>query len=229
MKICGMEKFSLVDYDGYVACTLFLAGCNFKCPFCHNGSLAYGGVNDQEIKIEEVLKYLDDRKGVVDAVVISGGEPTISKDLESLIMIIKARGLKVKLDSNGTNPDVIKSLLENNLLDFIAMDIKNGISKYDEITAVKVNKEKIIESIKLIMNSGIDYEFRTTLVKEFHSLEDMDEIGKMIKGAKKYCLQKFVDKENCISHNLHEVPEEEAKAYLERIKKYISNSMLRGY
>jgi len=226
----GLEKLSLVDYDNKVSCILFKQGCNFRCPFCHNSSLVTRLKENTEIPFEEILAYLRKRKGVLDAVVISGGEPTLDLELKDEIKKIKEIGYLIKLDTNGTHPEVIKDLLENNLLDYIAMDIKNSFEKYPSTIGVdNYEKEKILQSIDLIINSKIDYEFRTTLIEEFHSLEDMNKIGEIIKGAKKFYLQKFIDHETNIEQGLRSVTKENALIYKSVLSKYVESVELRGY
>ncbi len=227
MKISGLQKLSLVDYDEHMAATIFTAGCNFACPFCHNSSLVIG--NTDSIDEKEIFAYLEKRKNILDSVVISGGEPTLHPDLPLFIKKIKDMGYLVKLDTNGTNLDMVKYLVENHLIDYIAMDIKNCLEKYSAITGKDINKIQIMDTIKYIMSCGIDYEFRTTIVSEYHSINDFDIIGQMIPNAQKYYLQKFVDSGSCIKGDLHEIPKAEAIQILERIKKYIPNTKLRGY
>ncbi len=200
-----------------------------RCPFCHNSSLVLNPNSAPDIPFEEVYDYLKLRKNVVDAVVFTGGEPTLIPDLQKTIMKVKELGYKVKLDTNGTNPNVVKELIENNLVDYIAMDIKNSFTKYDFTSGTKINQDKIKESIDLIMSSGVDYEFRTTIIKGHHTLEDMKEIAQMINGAKKYRLQKFTDRGTCILEGLSEIPKDEASSWVEELKKTISDVSLRGY
>lgn len=224
----GIEKLSLVDYEGKLACTLFVQGCNFRCPFCHNKDL----VLKQNIYYEEqkILSFLEKRKKQLDAVVITGGEPTLVKELPEVIKTIKQMGYLVKLDTNGTNLKMVKQLVENNLIDYIAMDIKNGYSKYNITCGVdNININNIKESINYIMTCGVDYEFRTTLVKEFHQEEDIYEIKEMIKGAKKYYLQCFVNNENCISHSLTKLDNEQALKYKKILENSIYKVELRNY
>lgn len=228
-KFVGMEKLSLVDYEGKLACTLFTNGCNFKCPFCHNSSLVVED-NYSYIEDEEIFSYLQKRKNHLDAVVITGGEPTLMTNLIEKIKAIKQLGYLVKLDTNGSNPDIIKQLVENNLIDYIAMDIKNSFSKYPLTTnIVNVNIDKIKQSIDYIMNCNIDYEFRTTLVKEFHDEEDIKEIALLIKGAKKYFLQCFVDRGQCIQNNLHKVDKNQALYFKKILETNMQSVNLRGY
>lgn len=232
-KILGFEKLSLVDYDGYVSCTVFTGNCNFKCPFCHNSILVLEYKELEEIKKEEVLNYLKDRKKMLDAVCISGGEPTLYKGLVDLIDDIKKLGYSVKLDTNGSNYDVLKYLIDNKKIDYVAMDVKNGIKRYYETIGISSENnnllKNVLKSIELLKGNVIDYEFRTTLVNELHSLEDIKEMGELLKGSKKLFLQKFVDKGSCIKDNLHEVSSIDALKYKEELEKYIDSVNLRGY
>lgn len=226
----GMEKLSLVDYDDKVACILFKNGCNFRCPYCHNSSLVIDTNDNLEIPFSEILDYLEKRKGIIDAVVISGGEPTLDPALKDEIIEIKKLGYLVKLDTNGTHPEVIRELLEENLLDFVAMDIKNSFVKYPLTVGLKqIEEDKILKSIALLKNSNIDYEFRTTLILEFHDEVSMLEIGEMLKGAKKLFLQQFIDSENNIKRGLNPVNKEKALIFKGLLQDYIDFVGLRGY
>lgn len=228
MDFVGLDKLSLLDYEDKVSCVLFCKPCNFRCPFCHNGDLVLNSEN--YIPWEEITNYLKDRRRLIDAVVFSGGEPTLMPDLIEKIQEVKEMGFLVKLDTNGTNLDVLKKLVSNNLLDYIAMDIKNNLIKYDVTSGVKnVNKKKLVEAIEYIKTCGVDYEFRTTLVKEFHNDLDVEEFGKLVNGAKRLFLQKFVDREGCIKRGLHEVSERKAKQFLNALQKYVKEINLRGY
>ena len=184
---------------------------------------------EPEIDSEDVLSYLKKRFGLIDGVCISGGEPTLYNDLPDFFKTIKNIGYSIKLDTNGTNPEMIKFLVENELIAYIAMDIKNSLLDYAKTIGKDYDMSRISESIKYIMNCGIDYEFRTTLVNELHSFDDIKQIAKLICGAKKYCLQKFIDSGNCLSSGLTEVPKSKAIEYQEYLKKYIPNTLLRGY
>ena len=228
MDFVGIDKFSLLDYEDKVSCILFCKPCNFRCPFCHNGKTVLEA--DTVIPFDDILEYLKSRKGLIDAVVVSGGEPTLMPDLKEKIIKLKELGFLIKLDTNGTNPEVIKDLYESNLIDYVAMDIKNSFKKYSLTCGVKsVPLDKISQSILYLMNSGIDYEFRTTLIDEFHDEGDMLDIAETLEGAKKLFLQKFVERESCIQKGLHEVSEEKAKRFLEILKSKIKNVNLRGY
>lgn len=227
-KFVGIEKLSLVDYEGKLACTLFTKGCNFKCVFCHNSSLVFD-YNLNEIDDEVVFDYLKKRKNQLDAVVITGGEPTLMPTLKDKIIKIKHLGYLVKLDTNGTNPDVIKELHEQNLIDYIAMDIKSSLIKYSLITDTKVNCENIKESINYIINNFKNYEFRITLIDEFHDFEDIKQIAKLINGADKLYLQCFIDNGNCIKKGLNKVDIEKVLNYKKYLEKYVKKVELRNY
>lgn len=229
MDFSGLEKFSLVDYETKLSAVLFFAGCNFRCPFCHNRSLVERLEFGPKIPFEEILDFLKQRKNMLDAVVITGGEATLMPDLKEKIIKIRSLGYLIKLDTNGTNPVVLKDLLDSNILDYVAMDIKNSLEKYPLTTDSNVLIKNIKQSIDLIINSGVDHEFRTTVVKEYHTLEDMEKIALLIKGAKRMRIQKFVLSENCIRQDLHEIDELTAKTFVECIKKTISDTSTRGY
>lgn len=227
MKISGFQKLSLVDFDGHISATIFVSGCNFACPFCHNSGLVQG--SEPALNELEILEYLKKRFGLLDSVCISGGEPTLYPDLPKFIEKLKDMGYIIKLDSNGTNPEMLKYLVENKLINYIAMDIKNSFEKYSSTIGKEFDTDVLRDSIEYIMNSGIDYEFRTTLVQELHSKEDIEDISKMIKGAKRYFLQKFEDSGHCIKQGLSAVPKVVASEYVEILKKNIPNTCLRGY
>ena len=228
MDFVGIDKFSLLDFDERVSAVLFAPTCNYRCPFCHTGQSVLG--NNQAIPFDEILDFLKSRVGLIDAVVVTGGEPTLMPDLIEKVEKIKELGFEIKLDSNGTNPAVIRELLRKNLINYIAMDIKNSEEKYAETVGV-VNPlmDKIKESVSLIMNCGIDYEFRTTLVSEYHTKESIEKMGELVKGAKKLFLQKFVDREGCIKKGLHPVEEVWASSYKDILAKYVDHVELRGY
>jgi len=230
MKILGIEKMSLVDYDGLVSASIFTGSCNFKCGFCHNSALVLGYDNLPIIPESEILDYLNKRRGVLDGVCVSGGEPTLQKDLPFFIEKIKNIGYKVKLDTNGTKPEMIQSLFQNGLIDYVAMDIKNDRENYAKIIGFdKFDTIKVEKSVDYLMNSGNDYEFRTTLINEYHSEDNIKAIGEWIKGAKKYCLQKFKGGEHCISQGLSPVSDSDAKKFIEILSKDIPIVKTRGY
>ncbi len=192
MIIGGFQKFSLVDYPEKLSAIVFTQGCNFLCPYCHNPELNSFGDRNILIKEQYIIDFLETRIGKIDAVVISGGEPTCQNDLIDFIKRIKCLGFLIKLDTNGSNPEIIEQLLTEKLIDYIAMDIKTSPEKYFRFSKDLLDFNKIKKSIQLIMQSNVDYEFRTTVVKDILSIDDILKIGQMIKGAKKYYLQKFV-------------------------------------
>lgn len=192
MRIGGFQKLTLVDFPGKVAATVFTQGCNFRCGYCHNPELVLPRLFQAYIPEEEVLDYLHDRREKLQGVVISGGEPTLQKGLGCFIARIKTMGFAVKLDTNGSYPEVLSSLIELNLIDYIAMDVKSSLAKYGQVTGIACDTKKIQESIDVIIKSGIPYQLRTTLVKEFCSDRDLDDIQRLIERANHYVLQPFV-------------------------------------
>ncbi len=189
-KLAGLQKTTFIDYPEKIACIVFTQGCNFRCGYCHNPELFEN--KEPLISLEAFFEFLKKRQGKLDGVVVTGGEPTLQKDLKDFIKNIKKLGFLVKLDTNGTNPQILEELINENLLDYIAMDIKAPIDKYEIIVNCNVNIENIKKSIELIKNSGVDYEFRTTVLKSQLSYDDFEKIGEMISGAKKYYIQKFI-------------------------------------
>ena len=227
MEFVGIDKFSLLDYDEKVSVVLFSPACNFRCPFCHNGQSVLN--SNTPIPFDEILEYLKSRVGLIDAVVFSGGEPTMMAELKSRIKQVKNLGFLVKLDTNGTHPNILEELINESLLDYVAMDIKNSERMYPATAGCpSVNVENIKKSIKILENSRINYEFRTTLVKEFHDEESIKEMCELVKGAKKLYLQKFVDREGVIQKGLHEISLEEANHFKYILSKVVECE-LRGY
>jgi len=229
MIIGGFQKFSLIDYPGKICAIVFTQGCNFRCPYCHNPELVDPNLFLPPISEEEIFAFLEKRKGKLDAVEITGGEPTLHQDLIEFIRKIKGMGFLVKLDSNGTNPDVIREAIKNKLVDYLAMDIKAPLEKYKEITGVDVDTDKIKYNIKLIMNSGVDYEFRTTIVKSLLSKDDIVKIGELIKGAKLYILQKFTPSKtlNSLFVNEKTYSDEEFSEMKNKMEKYVERCVVR--
>jgi len=226
MRITGFDKLSLLNYPGVVSCTVFTSGCNYRCPFCQNGTLAKDTA-EKTIPEEEIFAYLEKRSNIIDGICVSGGEPTVQKDLIKFLTKLRGYNIKIKIDTNGSNPLVIKEILAKNLVDYIAMDIKNTSSLYDQITGVKAQTDKIKESIELLKNSKIDYEFRTTIVKEFHNLDNIKTICKAVDSSK-YYLQNFVDSDNVLTKNLHGFSSEELKNIEKIIKGEFPNVIVRG-
>lgn len=227
MKIQGLQKLTLLDYPGRIACTVFLGGCNFRCPFCHNGGLALGNDADGIMSTSELLAFLDSRRGRLQAVCISGGEPTLHRDLPELISEIKSRGFEVKLDTNGTNPDMLSSLIADGLIDYVAMDIKNSPDKYALTTGVNSDFNAVRESAALLMQGRVDFEFRTTLAKELHTAEDMEIIGKWLSGSEKYFLQTYRDVGDLLVGGFTAFTPEETKELLAVLKGYIPSAEIR--
>lgn len=191
MLIGGLQKFSMIDYPGKTCAIVFTIGCNFRCPYCHNPELQ-DGMGCQIWNEDDILKFLETRRGKLDAVSITGGEPTLHDDLPDFLRKIKEMGFLIKLDSNGTRPRMLKKIFEEGLVDYHAMDIKGSYEKYSMVSGVIVDRVSIEKSIKLIMDMVPDYEFRTTIVKSQLAKEDFHGIGELIKGAKRYYLQKFI-------------------------------------
>ena len=226
MIIKGIQKLTLLDFPERVACTVFTAGCNFRCPFCHNASLVVKNGIDV-IPEEEIFDFLDKRRGRLSGVCISGGEPTLQPDLIPFIRRIREMGYAIKLDTNGYRPDVVKELIDGGLVDYIAMDIKTSRERYFAVAGVDIDVAKIEESAALVMQSGIDYEFRTTVVKELHSEADFTNIGNWLSGAKKFFLQGFIDSGDCISEGLHGYDKNELLDLLNVLKVKIPSAKIR--
>jgi pyruvate formate lyase activating enzyme len=231
IKIRGFIETSFLDWDGKVSCVVFIPNCNYACPFCSNWLLVHEPDSLPEVPLERIETFIKERADFLDGVVITGGEPTIHPDLPELIKRFKAIGLLVKLDTNGTNPALLSSLLSNHLVDYIAMDIKAPLNeKYDVACGAKVDLAKIKASIKLIMGSGIDYEFRTTVTPNILHQPEIEEIAKTIAGAKKYALQQFVPAHSLIKEMqaLDPHPAETIREMAAIAKKYVPNTIVRG-
>lgn len=192
MKIGGLQRVSLNDYPGKICATVFTQGCNFRCPYCHNPELVDPGQYGPVIPEEEVLSFLDKRRGKLEAVTVTGGEPTLQEDLGEFLGELKSRGYLIKLDTNGSNPETLSTMIDKRLVDYIAMDIKGPLDRYGQITSVKADTSRIRRSIQLIATSGIEHEFRTTVVRSQLALDDLLSMAKLIKQARLYVLQSFV-------------------------------------
>lgn len=225
--IAGMQKMTLLDYPEKVACTVFLAGCNLRCPYCHNPGLVLSQHEENKISETELLDFLVSRQGKLDGVCITGGEPTLHSCLPDLIRHIRNLGFAVKLDSNGTDPEMLRLLLQEKLLDYVAMDIKNSPSRYIETCGADV-MEKVMESTALLLNGKVDYEFRTTVCHPFHTPKEMKEIGRWLGGAEKYYIQPFVDSGNLLGGGVSALTEAELNALLEAVLPYIPAAKIRG-
>ncbi|MDR2022271.1 MAG: anaerobic ribonucleoside-triphosphate reductase activating protein [Hungatella sp.] len=228
MKLCGLQKTTLLDFPGHVAATIFLGGCNFRCPFCHNSELI-GSEAESMFSEEEILDFLNKRKGILEGVCITGGEPTLAEDLEPFIRKIRDLGYLIKLDTNGYRPEVLKSLVLKGLLDYAAMDIKAGRENYSKAAGVKGLKIKDIkESAAFLLDGSLPFEFRTTAVKGIHSLRDFADIGKWLAGCPHYYLQNYVDSDQVLCPGYQSFSKEELDKFLNILKPLIPNAMLRG-
>ena len=225
----GLQKLTLLDFPGKTACTVFTAGCNFRCPFCHNASLVTHIDRENFVSEDEFFSFLNKRKGILDGVCITGGEPTLQPDLTEFIKKIKNAGFAVKLDTNGYNPNILGSIVNEKLVDYIAMDIKNSKESYRKTVGIEnFNIEPIEKSIEILKNGGVDFEFRTTVIKELHSGEDIVSIGKWISNVKNYFLQSFADSGDLIEDGLHGYDKNELENLLNLLKEYIPSAELRG-
>ena len=237
MNIAGFQSTTLLDYPGHIACTVFTQGCNFRCPFCQNASLVLPELYEELLDTDEILSRIKKRSSIYEGVCITGGEPTMQKDLSVFIKKIKNMGLLVKLDTNGTSPDTLEELLSEDLLDMIAMDIKASKESYMRVCGLPENNkllEKIERSVEIIKNSGIDHEFRTTVVKGLHDCDEIASIGEWLKGEKKFFLQVYRKSENIIgllngkTHCMDTPSDKELEAMLETAKQYIPETEIRG-
>ncbi len=229
MDIAGLQKTTLLDFPGRVGCTVFLAGCNLRCPFCHNASLVLPERRLQpRMTREELLAFLHTRRGKLDGVCITGGEPTLYRELPELLREIRSLGFLLKLDTNGTRPEMLKTLLSSGLLDYVAMDIKNGPSRYQETCGGVDVLTQVQQSAELLLTGSVEYEFRTTVCRPFHTPDTLREIGKWLRGAKQYYLQGFVDSGDLIGQAVGSLTEEEMETLLTAVLPDIPNARIRG-
>lgn len=226
MKIAGLQKLTLLDYPSKVACIIFTQGCNYKCPYCQNSGLIAHS-NEDLIDEEEIFEYLDKRKKVLDGIVISGGEPTIQKDLKSFMKRVKDKGYLIKLDTNGSNPNFVEEVINERLVDYIAMDIKNVLEEYKDVTDVNPNINNLKRSIEIIKNSNIEHEFRTTIIKNIHNIDKILKICEYV-GDDKLFLQNFVQSENVLGKLLKPFTEEELIEIDKILKEKYPNVKIRG-
>ncbi len=229
MRIGGFNKFSLIDYPGKTCAIIFTQGCNFRCPFCHNPELVLPEQFAEPIPFSEIEDFLKKRKGLLDAVEITGGEPTVQKDLLDVVKQIRKLGYLIKVDTNGSNPEVVEKAINENLVDYFAMDVKAPLEDYSPVAGVEVDTEKIRESIKLIMQYAHDYEFRTTAIRRFHTKESFEKIAMLIKGARRYYIQnahydKTVSKE---FQNEKVFFKEEIRAFCKEVEPYVEHCISR--
>lgn len=228
MKIHGLQKMTLLDFPGKVACTVFLGGCDFRCPFCHNYELLDGSA-PALMDEEELLRFLRGRRGLLDGVAITGGEPLLRKDLPDLLRAIRELGFAVKVDTNGNHPEALEAILSEGLADYIAMDIKNSPQKYALTAGLKVlDLAPIRQSVRLLLDSAIPYEFRTTVVDELHEASDFEAIGQWIAGAKAYFLQAFTDRDSVPFEGFHAPTKENLEKYASIARLYVPYTAIRG-
>ncbi|MBQ7676927.1 MAG: anaerobic ribonucleoside-triphosphate reductase activating protein [Lachnospiraceae bacterium] len=228
MKIYGLQKMTLLDYPGRVACTVFTGGCDFRCPFCHNFELADGSA-DPVMEEEELFAFLEKRKGLLDGVAFTGGEPCLQKELAGVMRKVKKMGFLVKLDTNGCHPGTLCDILSERLADYVAMDIKNSPAKYAKTAGVStIDIDVITQSIRLIMEKAPDYEFRTTVVDSLHEEADFIAIGEWIRGAKRYFLQGFIDRDSVPEKGLKAPSIDALHQYIEAVRPYVGAADLRG-
>lgn len=229
MKIHGFQKMTLLDFPGKVAATVFTGGCNLRCPFCHNALLVTDLQSADVIPTQDVVSYLQNRTSLLDGVCITGGEPLLQPDIASFIRKIKEMGYSVKLDTNGTYPSKLRDLVEEGIIDYVAMDIKNSKEKYGETVGINnFDVSKVEQSIDFLMSSKVDFEFRTTIVKEFHTVDDIENIAKWIKGAPRYYLQNFKDSGNLIGENMSEVGKSILISMRSKALEYVPVCEIRG-
>ena len=228
MKIHGLQKMTLLDFPGRVACTVFFGGCDMRCPFCHNAELLDGSappVMDER----ELLAFLEKRRGLLDGVAFTGGEPLLQKDLPALAEKIRMLGYPVKLDTNGTHPDLLARMIRDGLVQYVAMDIKNSPDRYAETAGLaSINLDPVRESVSMLLEGDTDYEFRTTVVAELHDDSSFEQIGLWIRGARHYYLQRFTDRETVPFQGLHAPAKEDMRRWAEIVRPFVPSVEIRG-
>ena len=225
MKISGFQKMTLLDFPGRIACIVFTHSCNFRCPYCHNAPLVTE--RPDALSEEEVFAYLKKRRGILDGVVVSGGEPTLHKDLIPFLEKVRELGYAIKLDTNGTAPAVLREIVERGLCDYVAMDIKNSREKYPLTAACPVDMAAVEESVGFLLSGAVDYEFRTTLTRELHTEEDMHSIGEWIRGARRYFLQTFTDSGDLVGEGMSAYTREETDSLADAVRPYVASVSVR--
>ena len=229
MQLYGFQKMTMLDFPGKVACTAFTAGCNFRCPFCHNASLVTHIDAGAAVDEQEVFAYLEKRRGVLDGLCLTGGEPLLYDGVEDFLKRVRSLGLAIKVDTNGSFPDRLRSLVEEGLVDYVAMDIKNCRERYAETVGLShLDLAPIEQSVSYLLSGPVDYEFRTTVVKDLHTPQDVVAIGEWVKGAKRFFLQNFVDSGDLISAGLCGISPSEMREYLSLLSPFVENISLRG-
>lgn len=230
IKIAGLQKLTLLDFPEKVACTLFTYGCNFRCPFCHNASLVTHSMAQSYYSAQDIIDFLKSRKGIIEGVCISGGEPTLMPWLFDFIVSLHSLGVAVKLDTNGTNPYILRELIGSKMLDYVAMDIKNCKEKYAITCGIDNNFDisAIEQSAELLMAGDVDFEFRTTVVDPLHTEQNIVEMGQWLAGDERFFLQKFVDSGDLIGSGLSAYSDEQMNIFIEALRALVPNAQLRG-
>ena len=226
MKISGIQKLTLLDFPGKVACTIFTPGCNLRCPFCHNATLVFSCTD--EIGEESVLAFLKKRVGILDGMCVTGGEPLLQKDIAAFLRKVKDLGYQIKLDTNGTFPDRLQPLLEEGLVDYVAMDIKASPANYDTATGVVTDLDKVRRSVELLKNSGVAHEFRTTTVKGIHTADDFAAIAEWLQGEENYYIQQYKIADDMIGAPFESFTKEELNAFADVVKQTVKTVGVRG-
>lgn len=225
MNFAGLTKLTLQDYPDHTACILFVGGCNMRCPYCHNSQLV---TTAGDITQQEALDFLAKRNNVLEGVVISGGEPTLHRDLVQFVTTVKSMGYLVKLDTNGSNYPIISSLVEQHLVDYVAMDIKNSLDNYPATVGVNFDTTDVVNTISYLLDNHVDYEFRTTVVDDFHNSASFDSIGKLVRGATRYYLQMYVDNGSTFCNTLRPPTVPQLQQYRDILSKYVEKAYIRG-
>ncbi len=229
MKIAGLQKLTLLDYPGKVACTVFTRGCNLRCPFCHNASLVTGRQDDATVAEEDFFAFLAKRRGILDGVCVTGGEPLLQPDLEAFLRQIKALGYSLKLDTNGCFPGQLKALVSQGLVDYVAMDIKSSPGHYASAAGIPdFDFGRVRESMDFLLTDPVDYEFRTTVVRGLHDAAVLRDAAQSIRGAKRYFLQKFADSGDLIGSGMSAFSDDDMKLFLNIVSPYVKTAALRG-
>ena len=229
MEIRGLQKLTLLDYPGHTACTVFTAACNWRCPFCHNASLVVRPAEQPVIGEEEFFAFLEKRRGLLDGVAVTGGEPTLHKDLPDFLRRVRAAGFETKLDTNGTHPAMLREILAEGLADYVAMDIKAGRGNYPAVTGtLRPGLDAVTESVELLRSSGTAHEFRTTVVRELHTDEDFEDIARWLAGEERYFLRSFRDSGDIISDGFSACTREEMEHFLAIVRETVPLAQLRG-
>ena len=230
MNIRGLQKTTLLDYPGHVASTIFTAGCNFRCPFCHNGELVLDPGSLEPISEEEVLAHLNKRRTVLDGVCISGGEPTLDPDLTSFLAKVRETGLSIKLDTNGYRPEVLRRVIDEGRVDYVAMDIKTSKENYLRVCGIKNERllQNVIESVEILKKSSVEHEFRTTTAKELQTKEDFEKIGHWLKGEERYFIQQYETSGELIGEELTPYEKEQLQDFKKIMKNFVENVGIRG-